>query len=1311
MAVPILQASFIAGEVAPALYGRFDLARNHSALSTARNGYIGYQGGFYSRAGTAFVGFSKQTGRNYPPRMIPFDFSINQGLALEFGNYYMRVISDGAFVTEAGIALTGVSNASPCVISFAASTGASGATPNNSAVTYSYAPGEQITLAGGTFMSPAVLSVASTQVNALALNAPGGASLSYGGYAPGDTITLAGGTQTTAPVLTVNHTQLTAAAIANGGNADGQPGSYIFTGTTGTGTKFQIYGHVDNTGNVVSLGGILSGGDYSVNPTFTNAPVTGTTGAPTGVILYVRMGVLDFTISTAGVLTANPSGAAFTQASTSGNGINATFENAIFAPHALTVAEPGSYTAFPSNPVAQASTTGSGFGATFTCSTTNVSPFADGDWAYVAGIDGPGELNGNTFVLAGVTTTSAELYDVYGNAIDSSTYPSYVSGGTAAKLVTVATPYAEADLPWLKFIQSADVMSLCCVNQQTQTEYPPQDMARFSDTDWRFSPVVPVPSVLPPQSLTGLASSGGSVNYEYVATAVGADGSESIASPIAEVNAAVDIASTAGTITLTWGAVTGVHEYYIYKAYPGYNTAVPSGALFGFAGQAYGTQFIDSNIVPDVTQVPPQHKNPFAPGQIIDVPIEFGGSLYTSITFSITTSTGTGAVLVPVIVGGALVAVLIEDSGQDFEDGDTIAVSGDGSGAQATLTIGPPSGTYPGVVNYFQERRAYANSLNNPDTYWMSQPGLFTNFDARTPTIDSDAITGSPWSLEVNGIQFMVPTAGGLLVFTGLANWLLVGVGSFATNVQPITPASQVATPQPENGCSATVPPIKINYDVIYVSSKGSFYFDQPYQLYALSEPVDITESSSHLFVGYTILEHTWCQQPYKVVWSVRNDGAALSLTWLKQQQVAAWARHDTQGQFVSVCSITEPPVDAPYFATQRYPGGKTAYMIERMDNRIWSAAEDCWCVDCGLSLPQPTPNATLNVSSPTGLGALTGVTGLVGGTSYSAATYATVADDNGDGPGSGAVPTLTIVAGVITAVTFAGGSQGTKYINPALTFIDPENSGSGAAASPVLDNSATFTASAAAFALGDVGSIIRSGGGIARITAYTDNEHVAANILSPIVELIPDTGVAAPQPAGSWTMTKPATVISGLNHLIGATVTGLADGNVIPPTVVAADGTITLGTAASAVIVGLGFTAQAQSLYLDAGQPTIQGQRKKVAEVVVRLQASRGVQVGTNQPDGATQSPVMLAPPWNDLATVPDDGPNFPAKPYNALCTPLRTGDSQKIPVFSGFSSPGQVAMQQVNPLPMEILAIIPDAYSGDIPQSQVPKPQQNGR
>jgi hypothetical protein len=1227
MSVALLESAFVAGELSASVAGRFDVARIHVGAFTMRNFYVSYKGGANSRAGTSFVGFSKQTGRSYPPRMIPFQFSINQGLALEFGNYYMRVVFDGAFVTESPFQITNITKANPAIVTYVALSTALSASAFNGVITGSYAPNDTIVLAGGTFTTPVQLRAVNTTLANLSLNS-GGMN-----YAVGDTIVLAGGTSTIPPVLTV--LTLSGSAIAT------------------------------------------------------------------------------FSISQGGSFLANGLGA-FTQASTSGSGTGATFNSGLFGPLTLTIVNAGGYSAIPSNNVNQASTSGTGLGASFAMTWATPPTLSNGDWMYLSGVGGMTQVNGQTCVLSNLSGTTFQLNDVYGNPIDSIAFGTYTSGGSASRIYTLATPYAEADLEYIKFTQSADVMSLCCVNQMTAFEYAPLDLTRTSDTNWAFAPVVPAPSIQPPAALAGTPSTSGSVDYNYVVTSVNpADGTESIASPIADIPSAVDIASTAGSITLTWDTVVGASSFNVYKATPAYAGTVPAGALFGFVGSAYGTQFVDSNIVADLAQVPPTHQNPFARGQILSATVTAAGS---NSTFDITinTLTGSGAILTPVIVSNTLVAIIVQEAGQNYLPTDTLSID---HGATATLQVGAQSGTYPSLPAYFQERRCYANTLNNPDTYFMSQPGAFTNFDTRNPTIDSDAITGSPWSVEVNGIQWMIQTSGGLLVLTGLSAWLLVGAGSFATNVQAISPSTQDAVPQAFTGASSTVPPNRINYDVIYLNSKSTTYYDLPYQLYALSEPIDLTENSSQLFVGYTIRENAWCETPYKLMWAVRNDGILLSLTYYKTQQVAGWARHDTNGLFLSVCSVTEPPVDALYLATQRFPGTNTAYMIERMNNRIWNGIEDSWCIDAGLAIVQPTPNATLSASSATGLGSITGVTNLVGGQNYSAFTTAAVVDENvngyGPGPGSGAVPTLTIVGGVITAVTFSGPNQGSGYLYPRLVINDPTNAGSGASASPILNNSMTFSASAPVFSNANIGSVIRMGEGIAVITGFTDSQHVTGNIITPIVGLVPNSGgKVEPAAPGNWTMTAPVTVISGLNHLIGATVTGLADGNVIAPQVVSAQGTITLATPASSVVVGLAYLPQLQSVFLDEGQPTVQGQRKKISAVTARIEASRGFKIGSNMPDGGRLSPQQVAPIWYEgpggLTATDLKNKILPA--YNSNTIPLWTGDV-RVPVGGGYDVRGQVALQQDLPLPVNCLAFIPEAFGGDTTQLQAPKPQQRGR
>jgi hypothetical protein len=886
------------------------------------------------------------------------------------------------------------------------------------------------------------------------------------GYAPGDTINLAGGTQTTQAQVQVTTTKVVAAAIGVAGNGAIPNGVQTAVVLTGAGTAAQITVQVAG-GVVVAINAIAVAGSYTTNPTtfLSQVLIAGNASC----FLNLTMGVNSFNLIAPGVFTANPGGGTFTQGSTTGGGTGATFNTALMVPNDVHISTAGAYTVFPASPAAQAATSGTGVGVTFNIPAAPV--VNNGDWFELSGIGGMTQLNGRTVVAAGVAGLSFNLTDVYGNNIDTSAFTAYTAGGSIARIFTLGTPWSEVDLAYLKFTQSKDVMSICCVNQVTRVEYPPQDLERFSDTSWALAAVVPAPSVAPPAGTPTVAtSSAGNVTYQFQITAVSPqDGSESIASGDRAGGGRGEHLRDRRHHHGELGRGRGGQRVQRLYDEPGRLGDAAGGALFGFVGKAYGTQFINSNIIPDFAQVPPTHQNPFARGQIVSAQVGAGGAAYADVGFTITTSTGTGAVLQGVLIGGALAAIIVKDAGQNYRPGDTVTVtSGTGAGAIASLTVGAQLGTYPGVVAYFQERRAYAYTLNNPDTYFMSQPGAFTNFDSRIPTIDTDAIIGSPWSVQVNGVQWMLPTTGGLMVFTGLQTWLLVGQGSFATNVGAISPSSQVTNPQPEIGCSPIIEPVKINYDVLFFDSNSSFCYDQPYQLYSLSEPIDLTQNSPHLFTGYTFVSRAWCRRPYKLMWAVRDDGALLEpdVSQGRDRRRLGAPRHAGPGGEQLRDRRAAGRRALPRGAA--FPGVHTAYMIERMDNRIWFDVEDTWAVDCALSLAQPAPNATLTASSATGTGAISGVTGLVGGAGYSAATTVRIIDapttqNNGPGPGAGATAHATSSA---ASSPRSSSTRRARTISTRRSSSGPGGLGRrhrriGAG---VLNNSATFTASANVF-------------------------------------------------------------------------------------------------------------------------------------------------------------------------------------------------------------------------------------------------------
>lgn len=295
--------------------------------------------------------------------------------------------------------------------------------------------------------------------------------------------------------------------------------------------------------------------------------------------------------------------------------------------------------------------------------------------------------------------------------------------------------------------------------------------------------------------------------------------------------------------------------------------------------------------------------------------------------------------------------------------------------AAATAVLAPASAGNPSVPGFFQQRLVLAGPPGQPQQFNMSQTGFYYNFNTTNPVTADDAINGTLVSGQQNAIKSMTPVASGLLMLTDRATWLLNG----GSNGSAIGPASIVANIQSYNGAS-DVPPIVANYDILYVQAKGSIIRDNAYNIYFnVFTGTDISILSSHLFYGFTVLEWAWAEEPFKVVWAVRNDGTMLTLTFLKEQDFTGWTHSITQGSFKSVATITENTstageVDAIYTVVQRTVNGISVQYIERVVERTFpNGVEDAWCVDAAI---QYVGAATLNFTSATQLGGLS-VTGL----------------------------------------------------------------------------------------------------------------------------------------------------------------------------------------------------------------------------------------------------------------------------------------------------------------------------------------------
>jgi len=215
-----------------------------------------------------------------------------------------------------------------------------------------------------------------------------------------------------------------------------------------------------------------------------------------------------------------------------------------------------------------------------------------------------------------------------------------------------------------------------------------------------------------------------------------------------------------------------------------------------------------------------------------------------------------------------------------------------------------------------------------------------------------------------------------------------------------------------------------------------------------------------------------------------------------------------------------------------------------------------------------------------------------------------------------------------------------------------------------------TLTASGSTFVSGDVGNTIVLTVGtetlVCTIQAYTSATAVSVKAGRDVPTAFRSVAVS------SWS--KGVDEISGLGHLEGKTVAILADGNVEAQQTVAS-GAITISHPATKIHIGLPIQADIQTLNLELGQPTQQGKKKSISEVTLRVEESRGGKIGYDA-DHLTEFKQRAYEPYG-------------------TATSLKTGDI-KVTMPSTWRSEGSIFFRQDDPLPMTLLAVIPEVSVG---------------
>ena len=305
---------------------------------------------------------------------------------------------------------------------------------------------------------------------------------------------------------------------------------------------------------------------------------------------------------------------------------------------------------------------------------------------------------------------------------------------------------------------------------------------------------------------------------------------------------------------------------------------------------------------------------------------------------------GVGATANPIIRDGQMVDVLITSRGYGHKKPNMILkgeiFSQNIEFERAVIT----QSSFPSAVSYFQQRRVFAGTKEKPLQVWMTKTGTESNLSYSLPIKDDDRISFKLASREASMIQHIVPL-NKMILMTGSAEW---NVNTLNTDY--LTPSSISVSPQSYIG-SSMVQPVIANNSLIYAAARGGHIRELAYNWQANGYITgDISIRSSHLFDNKKIVDMCLQKSPFPIVWCVSSDGTLLGLTYLPEQSIGAWHKHDTNGHFESVTSVTEGEDDVLYAIVRRNVNGRDLRYVERMKQRRFTSTKDYYFMDGGLT-------------------------------------------------------------------------------------------------------------------------------------------------------------------------------------------------------------------------------------------------------------------------------------------------------------------------------------------------------------------------
>ena len=511
----------------------------------------------------------------------------------------------------------------------------------------------------------------------------------------------------------------------------------------------------------------------------------------------------------------------------------------------------------------------------------------------------------------------------------------------------IPSPYQEADLFGLHYVQSGDVLTIVHPN------YAPRELRRLGATTWVLSTILFASPIPAPAAPTVTANRGVGVNISGITQA-----NPAVITVVAAHQFALgDPINISGVVGMTqingWFIVSDITPSTELKLHA-YTTGIDInstsyGAYVSGGTVQYGNQTQDIVNYYVITSI--------ATNGLDESVASSPGNIDNNLNV-----TGASNDLTWTAVPGALrYNIYKRQSGLYGYIGQTSTNAFTDDNIAPDMGITPPivdtvfasAGNYPQAVSYFEQRRVFAGTNNEPQTMWMTRSGTESDMSYSLPIKDDDRVNIRVAAREANTIRHVVPL-NQLLLLTSAAEWRVSPINSDA-----ITPTTVSVRPQSYVGANNVQPEI-INNSMVYCAARGGHVRELGYSWQSSGFVTgDLSIRSAHLFDNYTISDMCFAKSPQPLLWFVSSTGKLLGLTYIPEQQIGAWHQHQTDGIFESCCVVAEGIEDALYVIVRRTVNGNSVRYVERMETRQITTLEDSFFVDSGLTYDGNNMGAT----------------------------------------------------------------------------------------------------------------------------------------------------------------------------------------------------------------------------------------------------------------------------------------------------------------------------------------------------------------